>query len=463
MYYRQMTNQFSHRRLVSFFIAFILLSGVLPGLKVQAAARLQPVEDPVVIVIDPGHGGENEGTIENGFQEKSMTMTTAMAMYEELRQYDNVEVYLTRTEDQDMSLKERAEFAAAVQADFLFSIHYNASVEHDLFGSEVWISAIPPLHAYGYQFGMIHLRNMKEMGLFLRGVKTRQREKGDDYYGIIRESAALDIPAVIIEHCHVDEGRDVPFCDDEEELIAFGKADARSAAQYFGLKSTSLSADYSAEGNLADIGAGHLIPYAMKDETEPEVCALELVKSDFATGEMILNVSAADYDGMLLYYDYSLDGGQTYSALEPWPGSNALDYSYTDSFTLSLQIPSGVQPDVVLRAYNLFDLPAQSNPIHSLSAFRYGEDASPEDTLQRDAVSGEAGETQAGDDHFLPSGAGTADSREPDTFAIFIGLCVFIVVVILTIVIGSQLSAGRRRRRRIQQRKDAGKNRNHPR
>ena len=64
-------------------------------------------------------------------------MVTALAMYEELTKYDNVDVYLTHTDDVSMSLADRAQFAAERNADFLFSIHYNASVDHDLFGSEV--------------------------------------------------------------------------------------------------------------------------------------------------------------------------------------------------------------------------------------------------------------------------------------------------------------------------------------
>ena len=46
---------------------------------------------------------------------------------------------------------------------------------------------------------------MKDMGLFLRGVKTKLKNNGDDYYGIIRECTAQSIPSAIIEHCHVDE------------------------------------------------------------------------------------------------------------------------------------------------------------------------------------------------------------------------------------------------------------------
>lgn len=142
------------------------------SLPAQAAPRAQETGERVVIVIDPGHGGDNEGTLEGPAQEKKMTMVTALAMYEELTKYDNVDVYLTHTDDVTMSLADRAQFAADRNADFLFSIHYNASVDHDLFGSEVWISSVQPYNAYGYQFGWEQMQQMQDMGLFLRGVKT---------------------------------------------------------------------------------------------------------------------------------------------------------------------------------------------------------------------------------------------------------------------------------------------------
>lgn len=47
-----------------------------------------------------------------------MTMVTAMAMYEELLKYDNVDVYLTHTEDVNLSLADRAQFAEERNADF---------------------------------------------------------------------------------------------------------------------------------------------------------------------------------------------------------------------------------------------------------------------------------------------------------------------------------------------------------
>ncbi|MFR7399238.1 MAG: N-acetylmuramoyl-L-alanine amidase family protein [Waltera sp.] len=164
------------------------------SLPAQAAPRAQETGERVVIVIDPGHGGDNEGTLEGPAQEKKMTMVTALAMYEELTKYDNVDVYLTHTDDVTMSLADRAQFAADRNADFLFSIHYNASMDHDLFGSEVWISSVQPYNAYGYQFGWEQMQQMQDMGLFLRGVKTKLKDNGDDYYGIIRESTSDPFP-----------------------------------------------------------------------------------------------------------------------------------------------------------------------------------------------------------------------------------------------------------------------------
>ena len=93
--------------------------------------------EPVVVVLDPGHGGKNLGAEYNGYTEKDMTMIVATAMKEELEKYEGVEVYLTRDVDKDMSLEERAEFAASKNADFLFCLHFNMSLGHELFGSEV--------------------------------------------------------------------------------------------------------------------------------------------------------------------------------------------------------------------------------------------------------------------------------------------------------------------------------------
>ena len=98
-------------------------------------------DDPIIVVIDPGHGGENLGGEYEDYTEKEMTIVVANAMKEELEKYEGITVYLTRNGDQDLDLEERCEFAESVNADFMFCLHFNLSEYHTLFGAECWVSA----------------------------------------------------------------------------------------------------------------------------------------------------------------------------------------------------------------------------------------------------------------------------------------------------------------------------------
>ncbi|MDE6641041.1 MAG: N-acetylmuramoyl-L-alanine amidase [Acetatifactor sp.] len=70
-------------------LAIFLISFLMPGVNASAAGRLQSTDGNPVIVIDPGHGGENLGTQEGGiWDEKYMNMVTAQALYDELSLYD---------------------------------------------------------------------------------------------------------------------------------------------------------------------------------------------------------------------------------------------------------------------------------------------------------------------------------------------------------------------------------------
>jgi len=466
MLFHSRNKKTSFQKKAGFYSIRILLiisfmSMLLYKTTVEAAPRVQETGDKTVIVIDPGHGGENNGTIENGVLEKAMNMTTALAMYEELLKYEGIEVYLTHTDDIDMSLRERAEFAADKEADFLFSIHYNASVDHDLFGTEVWIPAFPPYNAYGYQFGYLHMQHMQEMGLFIRGVKTKLNSKGtEDYYGIIRESAELNIPAVIIEHCHVDEERDYHFCDSEEDLIAFGKADALAVAKYFGLKSTVLEVDYSDDAMaLQEVQEGNRVHSTMKDESAPDVCMVTLLEKEEDTGLITLEISAADYDSPLIYFDYSIDNGHTFSKLQPWPQSDALTGTYQDTFEFELQIPSGMQPNIIVRAYNLFDAVTASEKLPIWHIFRYGEQYERKPITETTITTDKKEENRLpGTTGFMPAVSDEAKEEIAENkFFLFLKISLVIVLfVFLIVLLSAFISNAKRRKKRRQRRKDSG-------
>ena len=80
-------------------------------------------------------------------------------------------------------------------------------------------------------------------------------------------------------------------------------------------------------------------------------------------------MSAADYDSALLYYSYSLDGGNTFGPREAWPDSDTLTGSYSDTFILDIAVPAGATPQVVVRAYNMYDFYSNSNSYNSPQVF----------------------------------------------------------------------------------------------
>lgn len=351
------------RKLLYIFSTIILLYSI--SIPCQASQFFEN-DDEIVIVIDPGHGGDNYGTTANeNFKEKEITLKVANALVDELEKYDGVTVYMTREGDKDLSLTERAQFAANVDADMLFSLHFNASENHTMFGSEVWIPLDAPYHAMCYQFAHLQLQEMQDMGIYIRGIKTRKNERGTNYYGIIRDSVARDIPAVIIEHCYVDEERDLAFCSSDEMYEELGKKDARAIAIFLGL-------DDSLPGipeEFLSLTSSDTIADTYEDPTGPDICSIETKVADYNNGLLTIEVTAADYNTPLVYYSYSLDGGNTFSKWMSWPGSDTLTGEYDDTFLLELEIPDGYSPQVILRAYNKFDIYTQSNVLLGFDTF----------------------------------------------------------------------------------------------
>jgi len=96
-----------------------LINGAL-----SALTRSNPV-----IVIDPGHGGEDPGA-QSTFgkrHEKEFTLDWALRLAP-LLQSNGWTVFLTRTNDIDVALSNRVNFAEAHKADLFLSLHFNSAV-----------------------------------------------------------------------------------------------------------------------------------------------------------------------------------------------------------------------------------------------------------------------------------------------------------------------------------------------
>ncbi len=93
------------------------------------------------IVIDPGHGGREEGTVglETGLQEKVVTLDIAKRVVKKLKKRLKLSVFLTRDRDRTLSLFERARIVQEKKADILVSIHINAHPSRHLNGVSTYI------------------------------------------------------------------------------------------------------------------------------------------------------------------------------------------------------------------------------------------------------------------------------------------------------------------------------------
>jgi N-acetylmuramoyl-L-alanine amidase len=105
-----------------------------------------PREASTIIVIDPGHGGTEQGAMgPAGLIEKDVTLAIARRLRRDLeRNNPSVQVVLTRDEDRLVGLDERTAIANHNRADLFLSIHLNASPRSTARGAETYYLSTDP-------------------------------------------------------------------------------------------------------------------------------------------------------------------------------------------------------------------------------------------------------------------------------------------------------------------------------
>ncbi|OCG14664.1 N-acetylmuramoyl-L-alanine amidase [Gilliamella sp. Fer1-1] len=94
---------------------------------------------PIVVMLDPGHGGEDPGAIGyNKTREKDIVLQIARRTYNLLKKEPNIKVYMTRNEDVFIPLKVRVAKARSLHADLFISIHADAFANRSVGGSSVF-------------------------------------------------------------------------------------------------------------------------------------------------------------------------------------------------------------------------------------------------------------------------------------------------------------------------------------
>ena len=99
------------------------------------------------VVIDPGHGGRDSGTIgRNGLKEKDLVLAVSHQLKRLLEERLGTEVVLTRENDRFIPLEERTAIANHLGADLFLSIHANSSRDRKVSGVETFFQGFTTNH-----------------------------------------------------------------------------------------------------------------------------------------------------------------------------------------------------------------------------------------------------------------------------------------------------------------------------
>lgn len=99
-------------------------------------------QETKIVVLDPGHGGHDSGAIgANGVLEKDIVLSIALetAAQHALADKAQFEIYLTRSTDTFVNLKDRSTIPKILKADLFISLHCNYSLNPDARGLEVYL------------------------------------------------------------------------------------------------------------------------------------------------------------------------------------------------------------------------------------------------------------------------------------------------------------------------------------
>ena len=171
-----------------------------------------------VVVIDPGHGGHDDGTTSQNkiYKEKNVVLSIGYTYFRNYLNDEDLKVYWTRKDDTYPTLYERAAFPKKVDADIFISVHMNSFPKATPKGTEVFYSTrnniLQPNGLSSYTMASMFLKNITStFSTFNRGVKTAA-------YVVTNMNT---VPAVLLEY---------GFLSNEDDLAKFSKLENQDKA-----------------------------------------------------------------------------------------------------------------------------------------------------------------------------------------------------------------------------------------
>lgn len=214
-----------------------LVSAGLPAQIIEGSAPIASVPSPssgtppiprtrqgqLTVVIDPGHGGRDPGAVGiGGLREKDINITVSRRIQQSL-QDRGINAILTRSDDREIDLDPRVDFAERANADIFVSIHSNAiSLSRpDVNGLETYY------YSSGFRLAQtIHNNVLQRTDLRDRGVRRAR------FYVLVNTS----MPAVLVETGFVTGREDAARFRDPNEVNKIADGITSGILQYLNVR-----------------------------------------------------------------------------------------------------------------------------------------------------------------------------------------------------------------------------------
>ena len=184
------------RKIELFMILFLLMGAIVASWKLSeltANVSEEEKKDQVVIVVDPGHGGEDPGKVGiNDVLEKDLNLQIAKKV-KKLLEEAGIKIVMTRTNDKvpdakKEDLNQRVQLINETKPTLALCIHQNSSPDEKIKGAQVFYHTITPEAEDVATIVQEQLRTVDP-------TNTRQIKENDTYFMLKN----CQVPTIIVE------------------------------------------------------------------------------------------------------------------------------------------------------------------------------------------------------------------------------------------------------------------------
>ncbi|MGA3602867.1 N-acetylmuramoyl-L-alanine amidase [Lysinibacillus agricola] len=177
-----------------------------------------------IIIIDPGHGGKDPGTVVGSNSEKAITLKVSTLVKQKL-EAAGAKVLMTRTGDTYPSLQDRVDFTNANYGEIFVSIHVNSAANTSAQGTETY---------YAISTGDMHQEDV-DLATFVNNqivnnLKMKNRGVKEQQYYVIRN---MNIPSILVELGFLTNSEDRAKMTDDQYAELFAESIFKGISQYY--------------------------------------------------------------------------------------------------------------------------------------------------------------------------------------------------------------------------------------